>query len=227
MPYRKTYKRKRTGGFATGRYKAPKRRKFVGRSYQEQELKFFDTTVNDAIVTNTGQVSVSLNLVPVGDTESTRIGRKIWVTSIWVRLEIFLPQQQNQADIGVGDQLRIILIQDKQTNGAAATVLNILETQVKESYRNLSNTERFRFIYDKNVVLNRRVAVTDGTNTSTSPTVVYHFEKYIRIPNVPVQFDGVSGAISEVRSNNFFLLFISQVGVLGVQNSNVRIRYKG
>lgn len=204
----------------------PSKRRRIGM-YQEQEVKFLDTTINDAAVVMTGQVSTSFNLIARNDGDSGRIGRKVWIKSIWVRFEYFLPQQQNQGDIGVGDQLRIIMILDKQANGAPATVLNILKTAVKESFRNLTNTGRFRIFYDKNVVLNRRVAVTDGTNTSTSPTVIGHFEKYTRIKNVPIEFDGSTGALSEVRSNNFFILFISQNGVIGVQNSLVRIRYQG
>ncbi len=215
--------RKRKSTYTTTRLS--KRRRIT--SYGTQEVKFLDTTINDAAVTMTGQVSNSFNLIVRGDGDSERIGRKVWIKSIHVRFEYFLPQQTNQADIGVGDQLRIMMIQDKQANGAPSTVLNILETAVKESYRNLANSSRYRVFYDRNVVLNRRVAVTDGTNTSTSPTVIGHFEKYTRINTVPIEFDGATGALSEIRSNNFFMLFISQVGVIGVQNSLVRIRYNG
>ncbi len=202
------------------------RRKRLGTGLT-QEVKFKDTTINDSAVVMGGQVSTSFNLIPRGDDDSERIGRKVYVKSIWVRFEYFLPQQVNQSDIGVGDQLRIMMIRDKQANGAPSTVLNILETAVKESYVNLSNESRYVIYYDENVILNRRVAVTDGTNTSTSPTVIGHFERYTRINSVPVEFDGATGGLGEVRSNNFFILFISQNGVIGVQNSNVRMRYSG
>ncbi len=230
MPYRKAYtapKRKRTGGYATGRYKRKRARYRGGRSTViTQELKFRDHQITDAIVAATGSVTASFCLVGQGTTDITRIGRKIIVRSFSLRFLVTLPTLANQDDIQDGDVLRIIVFLDRQANGANAVVTDVLETAVYNSHRNLNNEKRFFIYMDRFVPLNRMVAATDGTNTNTSPQVVKQVNLYRKI-NVPVEFSGASGLIGEVTSNNLACLYISANGLCGVTDQESRIRYDG
>ncbi len=191
-----------------------------------QELKFHDTDQLDGTVSATGTVTNSWNLIAQGTTEKLRIGRKAILRSITARWIVALPINQDVADISAGEIVRIIVFCDKQCNGANAAVLDILETAEVESYYNLVNLGRFQILYDRKITLNRQVAVTDGTNTSTSPAFrrEMHFHRKL---NVPIEFDNTAGAISEIRSNNIAALYISHAGVAAIEVGRVRIRFDG
>ncbi len=204
-----------------------RRRQYYRKGGQNvQELKFFDSTNTNATIGTTGAITGSINLVPQGIAENQRIGRKIQIRSIACRWWYNLPVQQDQADIPSGDTLRIIVFLDRQANGANAAVTDILETAQIESYINLANKNRFQIIMDRKYTLNRQVAVTDGTNQSTTPLFQFNDQWYKKL-NIPVEFNSTAGAITEVRSNNFAMLYISQNGKVGVGTQRTRIRYDG
>ncbi len=206
--------------------KLTRRRGYYRKGHTVQELKFFDSTNTNATIGTTGAITGSINLVPQGIAENQRIGRKIQVRSIACRWWYNLPILQDQADIGSGDTLRIIVFLDRQANGANAAVTDILETAQIESYLNLANKNRFQILMDRKFTLNRQVAVTDGTNQSTTPLFQFNTQWYNKY-NIPVEFDSTAGAITEVRSNNFAMLYISQNGKVGVGTQRTRIRYDG
>lgn len=225
-PYRRPYGTK--GPRITKSLTGPKRWIGIHASNLnlQQEHKFFDTTLTDTVVASTGSITPSANLVPQGTTESTRIGRKIIIRSIAVRFELVLPSFADQSDIPNGDTCRIMLFVDKQANGANAAVLDILETAVFDSYRNLSNKDRFIILHDKFYTLNRLVAGTDGTNTVGGPIVRRQIRHYKKV-NLPIEFNDTAGVITEVTSYNVALLYISSAGLCGIPKQETRIRYDG
>lgn len=201
------------------------------RAYMEgislqQELKFKDTVSTDAIVSATGGIAIGPNLVVQGTGEEERIGRKIIIRSIAARFQVVLPSQTNADDLNGGDTIRIIIFVDKQANGANATVLDILETATYDSFRNLANKNRFNILIDKWTTLNRRVSMTDGTNTASTPLVIKEFKFFAKL-NLPIEFDGTTGAVTEIQSNNIQYLYISSQGVGGIPNQCTRIRFDG
>lgn len=192
----------------------------------QQERKFFDTAVTDAVISSSGTVQTSPNLVAQGTAEDERIGRKIIVRSIAARFQIQLPSGTNQADLTGGDTTRIIIFIDKQCNGVATAVLDLLETAVFDSFRNLSNQNRFVILSDRFFTFNRLVAMTDGTNTASTPTVIKDWRFYKKL-NLPIEFDSTSGAITGIQSNCIQYLYISAFGICGLTNQETRIRFDG
>lgn len=206
-----------------------KRRKFTRakRSQLTQELKWFDTSTDENAISSTGVVKGSLNLVPQGTGESERVGRRILVRTVAGRFSTELNLEQNVSDIGPGDIVRIILYCDKQANGGNPAVTDILQTAAYDAFRNLNQKDRFKILHDQFITINRRVAMTDGTNTAQSPIVQgFKFRKYWRLNGLPIEFDGVSGAITTITSNNIGVLYISRQGVGGML-AHWRIRYDG
>lgn len=200
-----------------------------GRSYKTSpavEYKFHDRVNTDAVVSLTGDILTSVVLIAQGTGESQRVGRKLVITSISMRWLIGLNEVTNAGDVPEGDICRIIVFMDRQSNGAEAAVLDILETAAVLSYRNLSKTGRFQILYDKIHTLNRMVAVTDGTNTSTTPET----ERYLtwhKKCRIPVEFNDVNGVISELTTNNISSLYISQHAKCGVHEQQTRVRFIG
>ncbi len=214
------------------RYTARRRRGYGHARYTkrkltlQQEHKFFDTSIIDAVVPAIGLIQTSPNLVPQNVTEKGRIGRRIIVRHIHARFQCQLPSADDVGNIDGGDTLRIMILVDHQANGAAPAILDILETATYNSYRNLANINRFDVLVDKFITFNRIVAMTDGTNTSGQPTTIKEW-RWSKKVEVPIEFDSTAGALTEIQSNNIVFFYISAFGLVGVLNNITRIRYDG
>lgn len=177
----------RTGGYY-GR--------FAGR---DAELKFFDTALAFNLDT-TGEVPATgqLVLIPQGVTESTRVGRKCVIKSIQIRANLTF---QPGAAATAATNGYIYLVQDTQTNGAAAGVTDVLTSNnLAVAMRNLANSERFK-IY--------KLFAWSFVSTAGVTTAYNDVRKqwtYYKKCNIPLEFSSTTGAITELRSNNLFLL---------------------
>ena len=117
----------RTGGFY-GR--ATKRRRFARRIGRRPESKFLDLSLSDTslaasaqFLVKTGAVEATtqtLNDIAVGTGESQRIGRKLTITKILIRLGVEFTAAQSsdllQARV-THETIRVMLYWDKQANG--------------------------------------------------------------------------------------------------------------
>ncbi len=201
----------RTGGYY-GRYS--------GRS---GELKFHDVSLDDAVVSATGTITDSVCKIGQGVTESTRVGRKCTLKSFNWRFLITLPEQDAVMTPSAPDTLRVIVYIDKQCNGATAVVLDILETAIFTSFRNLANSGRFTILCDKLLNIQQLTLASDGAGVVSSATVQYGHTLYRKV-NLPLEFSGVTGAIGEIRSNNIGVLLISSNGAVKF-DSEIRLRF--
>ncbi len=187
------------------------------------ELKFHDVDLDDAVVGAGVNVTATVNIIPQGVTEVQRVGRKCTLKSLWWRYQVTLPTQDA---IGVpisGDTLRIILYLDKQANGATALNTDVLESTDVHSFRNLANSGRFVFLCDKLHTLNYRAMASDGAGVVSQGKVVQDFVFYKNM-NIPIEFNGATGAIAEIRSNNIGVILASNLGIIGF-NSKIRLRF--
>lgn len=206
-------KKARTNGKTVQRVKSA----YYGR--QAGELKFFDTATSfltdlTAEVPATGQ----LCLIPQNVTESGRIGRKCVVTSITGRWDlVYAPAAAAQAAIGYC----IYVVQDKQCNGAAATFADVFTgTLATQGLHNLANSQRFVILKKIQGTFSSPAGATTAYNN-----MIRHVE-FFKKCNIPLEFSSTAGAITELRSNNIFLLAGSSVqdDLISV-TGNVRIRF--
>jgi len=200
----------RTGG-SYGRY--------AGRG---AELKFFDTATSFNIDT-TGEVPVTgqLVLIPQGVTESTRVGRKCVIRSIQARWDVSLTP--GAAAAPQSGTYAIYVILDKQANGAAAAFSDVFTgTQATQGFHNLANSQRFVILKKIVRTIEPKAGVSTAFNGSTQ-----HIEFYKKC-NIPIEYSSTTGAITEIRSNNIFIIAGSYpapeddlIGCAG----NVRVRF--
>lgn len=210
-------KRKRTFvGRVAKRRLAP--RAFRGRRVgPSQEWKFLDVQIDDALIAQAGTVTPSVNLIAQGVTESNRVGRKCSIRSISWRWNL---QMKSQAVMSsTSDSVRLIVYIDKQANGATAAVLDILETANFQSFNNLSNSGRFRVLYDKMMNTQQNAAIAGPVTNEQDLNGTFH-----KALNLPIEFSGTGGTIDEIRSNNIGLLVISFGGFTSLV-SKIRIRF--
>ncbi len=199
---------------------------FYGRySGRGAELKFHNLDVDDAVIATGGTIAEdSLLTIAEGNGESDRVGRKVTVKRIQMNYDFLLPQTAVAAQ--TSDAVRVILYWDKQTNGAAATVLGILEVADWQSFRNLANSGRFQVLLDKTVSLNCGAGSGRGTTDTLSYAEVEKHFSWSKACNIPIEYDNsaTTGVITSIRSNNLGILTISKGG-LAAFGSRIRIRY--
>ncbi len=219
-------KRKR-GPFGGGPSTVPmKRSRSVGprRSrLSSGELKFFDSTLDDTLVASAGGLTDSICLIADGTTESERVGRKCTLRSVHWRYTAFLGIKDAVATPALPDSLRIIMYQDKQCNGLTAAITDVLDTANIHSFRNLSNSSRFNILCDKLVSINYDGLASDGAGVVSQARKQREFVWYKKL-NIPLEFSGITGALTEVRSNNVGVILISANGTVGFQ-SQLRLRF--
>ncbi len=241
-----SYKRKRSpssaSAFVLGPYRPPrplKRRKafvpgrdriggYYGRyagAGRPGELKFHDVDIDDAIIGAGGTIENggTINIIPQGVTENQRIGRKCTIRSIHWRYRLRLPELDAVATPGPADVIRIILYMDKQCNGATAVNTDIVEANDVNTFRNLANSGRFIILMDRTHVLNYATLASDGAGLVSGNSILrqYVFNKKCMSP---LEFDSTTGALTEIRSNNFGVLVIGQSRVASI-NGKFRLRF--
>lgn len=184
------------------------------------ENKFFDTTLGFT-VDATGEVPATgqLNLIPQGDTESTRDGRQCSIDSIQIKATVYLDPAA-----GAGtSQACLMLVQDTQCNGAAAAAGDVMTgTNFSVNMINLANSKRFKIIKKWDMSFNPGA----GVNGAIAPMIKYI--KYYKKCNVPLEFSAATGALTEIKSNNLFLLASSvATDDVIVVNGTCRLRFRG
>ncbi len=191
------------------------------------EQKFFDTNVTGTALGVAGTVlSPSLNLVDTGNGESDVIGRKMTITSIFIRGIFFIPTitAASIASIQGSEVYRMALCLDKQANGGAGTIALMYQDTAITTFNNLENSQRFTVLKEWKGNLNRTIN-HDGTNYFTGDTE--RGFKWYKKCNLPIEFGvqaGGSRVIGEVRSNNLVMFGFSSVGQAQVL-FRVRIRF--
>ncbi len=185
------------------------------------EYKFHDIDIDDATIAQNGNIAEdSVNAIPQGVTENTRVGRKCTIRMINWRFTITIGPKTSAS--ATSDVVRVILYLDKQCNGAAATVTGILETDNFQSFNNLANKSRFRILMDRKYDIMVLGGGGDGTTEDWSENKIS--DALYKKCNIPIEFDSTTGAITEVRSNNIGVLLLSEGGNAGFE-SKMRLRF--
>lgn len=179
------------------------------------EKKFHDTEIGSYNIPRLGQLHTTglMGGIPNGTGESDRVGRKITLKSVHIKATIIKPVKSTLSNSS--DVVRIIVGVDTQTNGVGPTIGQVLEpnnggvgTQYPvNQYNNLSNKGRFIILKDKYININSQGGSGNGTTNNANP--VYREFTYNRKLNIPVNYDGVTGGIAEIRDNCLFMIVMS------------------
>lgn len=225
--FRKGYDR--TGGFY-GRFREG------GRSVPEK--KFLDgVSVSAFVLTDQWQLfddGTGVSHFPEiaqGSGAQNRVGRECVVTNINFRgfmllnSEVTLVDNNNHSN----DIVKLAVILDKQCNGAVALASEVWAgtgSQDINSFRNLSFASRFAVLWEKTYVISAPVG-GDGTDHYIGGKIL-PFSFALRV-NIPMVYSGTTGAITEIQSNNFFMMAVSaDTGAAGLNiRGRMRLRFVG
>lgn len=193
---------------------------FYGRFGPAGELKFRDTALTPiGAVANTME-SINLNVIPQGNTEKERIGRKVTVKRIDVRGIIELPS--TTLAVETTDELLMMIVVDKQTNGTTFTGSQLWENNIFPSFMNLANQQRFQILATKYISMESQAS--DSTVGFGAITEYFHMGVSC---NIPLEFDdeAITGAIATQRSNSLWFVAITHKGLQVINQTNCRIRF--
>lgn len=159
------------------------------RSYPA-ELKNIDIDglAAPTLGTTTGFVT-SLNNVVQGVTAVTRIGRGTVMRSVEFRLAFTMAATSTLAE-----SIRVMLVYDRRTNGAAITGATVLETDSIEAPYNMANMGRFKVLYDKTKVI----------GTGGPQSIGFYFKKKV---SLPVNYGlGNAGTVADISIGGLSLV---------------------
>lgn len=150
---------------------------------------------------NTGTIASVVSGIAHGDAWNTRQGRKIYISRLQINGHI------DSAAAGSECQpVRVLVVQDRQANGATPTLAEVLNTAAAanpiQAYRNLENTARFKILMDKKFMANKDA----GSGKCCIP-----FSKVIRFPKgLHVTYDAsdTAGASAQIFTNNVWVISV-------------------
>lgn len=191
----------------------------------KEEKKFFDTALAFTFPTvatcSTSGATGNIHIVPQGDTESSREGRKIEIKSIQLRGTFSLAPGGDANGISIA---YLVMILDTQCNGANPAITDVFTSNAMGSNMiNLSNDNRFRILKRFCVTLNSNAGVTTAYNQNAMP-----LEYYMKC-NIPITYDNTAatGAITTTRQNSIFFAQGSAVDNQITFDGTARIRFTG
>lgn len=166
----------------------------------------------------------SLLQIAQGTTKNNRIGNKLLLYQIRGKLTFLLNQE---AIAGVpNDVVRFILYKDNQANGAAATTNEILDTAINgtvniQSMQAMDFVDRITIIKDRYFTLNPLY----GVEGASSGAVLLHM-KFSHKCRAEIRYSSTTGAITEVQSDNYGIMLVSQNAATQVLSGQVRVYWK-
>lgn len=176
------------------------------------EKKWFDT-LGSALSPTTGGAFVlgGMTSIDDGTEDFERVGAKISITAVQYHLEASLDAAETGSNL-----VRVILFCDKQSNGSAPTVTNILQNADFLSFRNLDNLQRFDILDDTVLELNASAGVSGTLIGDSVYKGVYKKVDYV------ASFASAAGAVP--LTNNIGMLVIAK-NTNGTYNVRSRLRF--
>lgn len=182
---------------------------YVAPASMAKERKFVDVTqtgVTVAAASPAFSTIYTLNGIAPGDLPNNRDGRKAVMKSLLLRL---VHSIENGVNSG---QLRVLVWYDRQPNGSAATITDVLVADSHLSANNLFNSDRFVILVDQ--ILE---PVDDAQVTSRSVSIYRKF-------NLETVFNGGSaGTVADINSGSIHVAF-AQSGTIITNTTNVSFR---
>lgn len=190
-----------------------------GAIVPRRELKYADLAAATYATDTTGSVTLLNGIAEGDDNSANRTGRQAMMRSVGLcgylltSLAATTPQK-----------VRLLLVWDNATNGAAPTVANILSAATSLCFHNVDNESRFTVLWDHTAVLGPQVST--ATQAIADQTVK---DVNVVVPLSSVtQYIGTGATIAAVSNGGLFLVTIGTAapgGTASTFQGAARIRY--
>lgn len=181
--------------------------------YRQPELKCMDTREVTLVIDNTNQ-NIILNDVLQGAAFYNRIGNEIEMKSLHLTGHIGL---SGTAPTPTWDYMRILVIYDRQPNGAFPTTADVLTSYDQNGttsstaydHTNPTNHDRFKILADIRLEVpwnNSSLAVAGQIpETIIDYNGEYNINRFINLRGLPAKFKASAGNIGDLASGSLFL----------------------
>lgn len=212
-------------------YPRTQRKKFVGHVQQQSRNKFYGQRRGNAysvFQTSSGiekkniddqtskwttgvttWVINALNDVAQGVTAQTRIGRKILMKSLLVQGYITVT--------GSPAIPRIVIVYDRQANGALPAATDIFTSNTVMAAMNLDNRDRFLVVADI-------FPGDDSENLTGNSAGNFGYKRFIKM-NLETIYSGNAGTIADITSGSLLICTNLNGGTLSNETGIQRIRF--
>lgn len=193
-------------------------------SHPKPELKASDQTINGTTAVNTTGAFTLLNGLVPGTGLNQRVGRKLLVKYINFRGVCGPDSAFAGGNTSVGQQHRYIIFADRDSNGAAPTLAQLLDSAAPWSQYNLDNRGRFKILADWTHEFPGIAASAAGQPSNG----VQSFDVKIPCTLSTLYNAGTAGTVADIQSNAIYLFAIGSApsGITdGQYFATVRIRY--
>jgi len=200
---------------------------------ENREAKYHDVYAAATAVAAGTATRYDLNIIAQGDNANERVGRKVMIKSIHFRATNWSRDTTADAGVDLMCNYRVVLVLDKQCNGASPAFTDIFDTTTITdqtlSFRRLDNSSRFKILLDRFVQHGPHtyqpgdLTIAAGTSRAIYPPQTVHYNKDC---HVVVEYDNTAttGSVATTRSNNL-MLFIVNGQYVADKKMACRLRY--
>lgn len=218
--FRAAAKRKADGGHLRkrARFVAPKKSLTWQAKTSKPEHKLIDTAVAGYVCDTTGTVTL-MNGVAQGTDYTNRVGRK------FVNLTVQLEGSIQPLDVTTGPtKCRVMVIYDKQPNGALPAITDVLSASTSNAFMNLNNRDRFIVIANINETIGGVSNVATQSYAQSPNVVNVSLYKAIKMETIN---DGTGATVGDIQSGSIFLLTVGDQapGAGGAFVGALRVRF--
>lgn len=165
-----------------------------------KELKYVDLSAFTSAVDTTGSVSC-LNLLAIGDDNTTRDGRQVTLKSVQVQVGL-----QPQSTTTTPTACLMMLVWDNAVNSAATipAITDIMTASTALSFPKVDNAQRFTILWKSFSHQSNQGVLA----TSVAPVKGFNIYKKL---NHTVQYSGTTAAIGSIQNGGLYLVTLGSV----------------
>lgn len=209
--------KKARGYEAAKRNRAPR---IKGLIRSRAELKYLDTAISQEL--NTTGVVTPLNLLAVGDDNTSRDGRQATIKSVQIHLRL------SKFATTTVEKVRVMLVWDNAVNGSLpavqGTILdNSVITTPSDEFPKVDNQNRFTILMDKIVSLGPfSTTATQAVATDLNLAI----DEYKQM-NAVTQYSNTTAAIAAIQNGGLYLVTCGSLaaGACSAVQGGARIRF--
>lgn len=185
------------------------------------ERKFIDTAGAVYNVSTTGSITL-LNGLTQGTDANKRVGRKITMTSCFIRGYVSSELSTTYtADINAISQLaRCIIIYDSETNGATPVITDFLVTATSYEQLNIDNRDRFTVLMDKQWAIG---PMSTTATVALASNQTFPVKKYIKMKHPVIYNSTNGGTVADINTGALWMVWIGNVAAGTGTDANGRV----
>lgn len=123
-----------------------------------------------------------------------------------------------KAPTGIDQFHRYLIVRDKQSNGGALAVTDVLNSVSVSAPLNLSNQHRFVILYDELVHL----------NASAEPGSQVPLQRQFHVDSLVQYNSGTTGTVADIATNSLYFIYVGSVAPGtedGSATGTIRLRF--